>query len=108
MCLKYINEYIATIIIYLCLNGIGVYILYADPKKASCGSSFLPLARGGAETQDVPFGQRHVRLYIVLYPVPVTRPTREENSGMIIPCAWYTSGNIAIAEKSDLRKTGIR
>ncbi|ELF1294366.1 hypothetical protein R2C72_004609 [Salmonella enterica] len=89
-------------------NTLRLFFFCADPKKASSGSSFLPLARGGAETQDVPFGQRHVRLYIVLYPVPVTRPTREENSGMIIPCAWYTSGNLLYARKSDHRKTIIR
>ncbi|EDI4631240.1 hypothetical protein CEY46_22795 [Salmonella enterica subsp. enterica serovar Poona] len=75
--------------------------LREDPKKGRVGSSSAVPTRCGQTTQDMPLCQLIFYLYVVLYPVPVTRPTRAENSGMIIPSPWYTSGNCVITEKSD-------
>lgn len=64
-----------------------------DPKKGSSGSSFLPPARSGAETQHVPCHQLRFLLYVVFIPFPVIRRAGADIAALLISCAWYTSGN---------------
>ncbi|EAW1322252.1 hypothetical protein AHX51_28215 [Salmonella enterica subsp. diarizonae] len=75
--------------------------LRSDPEIVCYGSSFTPPPRTGHKTQYILFSQRHDHLYIVLYPVPVTRPAGTENSASLIPSPCYTSGKSAIGRKSD-------
>ncbi|EEG7362699.1 hypothetical protein G3760_003592 [Salmonella enterica] len=56
----------------------------------------------------MPLRQLRFLLYVVLFPDRLDLLHRAENSGMIISSPCYTSGKIAIAEKSDHPKTAIR
>ncbi|ENH4079777.1 hypothetical protein ABV429_004473 [Salmonella enterica] len=47
-------------------------------------------------------------LYVVFFPRSVTRRPAADIAALLIPWAWYTSGNIAIAEKSDHPETAVR
>ncbi len=78
-----------------------------DPKKGSSGSDSAPPARSGPETQDVPRRQLSSNLYIVLSSCPVTGRSAPVKGGVVIPCAWYTSGNFVKREKSDPDGTAV-
>lgn len=78
-----------------------------DPKKSSSGSSGTAPARSGAETQDVPRRQLSSNLYIVLSSCPVTGRSAPVKGGVVIPWAWYTSGNFVKREKSDPDGTAV-
>lgn len=67
-----------------------------------------PQARSGPMTQHVPLRQLHFLLYIVFTPCPVTARSPPEKGGVVIPCAWYTSGKLKYARKSDLPETALR
>lgn len=79
-----------------------------DPKTLSSGSSSVPPARSGSETQYVPLSQLLFLLYVVFTHCPVPARSPPEMGGIVIPCACYTSGNHLIKKKSDHRKTAIR
>lgn len=64
-----------------------------DPKKGSPGSSENAPARGGAETQHVPLRQLRYLLYVVSVSCPMTARSPPEKCALLLPCAWYTSGN---------------
>lgn len=67
----------------------------AGQKSLSgAGSSGTPVTRRGHETQDVPLGQLLFFLYIVFLPFPVTARSPPEMGGVVILCAWYTSGKL--------------
>ena len=82
-------------------------LLSVDPKKACSGSSGTAPARSGAETQDVPRRQLSSNLYIVLSSCPVTGRSAPVKGGVVIPWAWYTSGNFVKREKSDPDGTAV-
>lgn len=93
--------------------GYAAHILFshfftADPKKASYGSPRTAPARSGAETQYVPLRQLMFLLYVVFIPCPVTGRSAPKKGGVVIPCAWYTSGKLRYARKSDLTGTVVR
>lgn len=83
-------------------------IFTSDPISGGSGSSGTAPARSGAETQDVPRRQLSSNLYIVLSSCPVTGRSAPVKGGVVIPWAWYTSGNGEITEKSDHPGMAIR
>jgi len=66
------------------------------------------LARRDPLTQDVPLRQLRFLLYVVFLPCPVTARSPPLKGDVVISCAWYTSGNCGITEKSDQVGMGIR
>ncbi|MCM7828821.1 hypothetical protein, partial [Enterobacter roggenkampii] len=74
----------------------------------SSGSADRQHPPGAHETQHVPRIQLIFILYIVFIPCPVTRRAGADIAALLIPCAWYTSGNTLYARKSDHNETAIR
>ncbi|HCT7767037.1 TPA: hypothetical protein OT831_005066 [Klebsiella pneumoniae] len=85
-----------------------VHPCLSDPISAGSGSASPSPARCGPVTQDLTVLLAARGAICCVSPLPVTRRAAAENRGMIILWPWYTSGNGEIAEKSDLRETGIR
>lgn len=70
--------------------------------------SMPSLARRDPLTQDVPLRQLRFLLYVVFLPCPVTARAPPEKGGVVISCAWYTSGNLVKRGKSDPTGTVVR
>lgn len=82
-------------------------IFTSDPISGGSGSSGTAPARSGLKTQDVPRRQLSSNLYIVLSSCPVTGRSAPVKGGVVIPWAWYTSGNFVKREKSDPDGTAV-
>ena len=79
-----------------------------DPKKVSSGSAGTAPARSGPETQHVAVLAADDDAICCVPPLPRDRPPPPLKGALLIPCAWYTSGNSEIAEKSDQAGTAVR
>ncbi|EBA7017820.1 hypothetical protein B6169_24435 [Salmonella enterica] len=83
-------------------------IFTEDPEKVSPGSSILSTLPGALSPQHVPPIEWPVLLYVVSDASFVIRRAGARKTALLIRSPWYTSGKIAIAEKSDHPKTCIR
>lgn len=87
----------------------NIYVLSVpDPKTPSPGSADRHLPLTGPRTQYVPRCQLRFCLYVVFQALIVTCCSAAFEGALLISCAWYTSGNRGIEEKSDHHATGFR
>lgn len=80
----------------------------SDPEKGSPGSSILSTLPRALSPQHVPPIEWPVLLYVVPAASFVIRRAGARKTASLIRSPWYTSGNIAIAEKSDHPEKLIR
>ncbi|HHF8244814.1 TPA: hypothetical protein ACPT3I_005651, partial [Klebsiella pneumoniae] len=80
----------------------------ADPVSGCSGSAGALPALSGQETQYAAVLLASLTLYVVSLPCPEIGRSAPEKGGVVIPCAWYTSGKLLYVGKSDLPETVIR
>lgn len=86
----------------------GEVFSHSDPKKGSSGSAATAPAPASPATQDVAVSSADDDAICCVPPLPRDRPITPLKGGVVISCAWYTSGNPLNCSKSDQAGMVIR